>query len=181
MKSFLNVIALGLLVLVGCSSEDPKSEGKAQESTRESAGLPESVFLARTPDGAKPLSEVKGKAKDGDEVKFTARIGGRKKPFVEGRAVMVVIDPALPSCADNADDACPVPWDYCCETQEDLAANTATVQFVDDGGKPLSVSLKGQRGLKELDWVTVVGIVEKTETGGLFVVNATGLFVNKEG
>ncbi len=179
MKRCLTILILVPLVFFGCSSEEAGSGKAGQEQA--SASLPDGVLLAKKPGGAQPLADVKGSAKKGDEVKFNARVGGRKKPFVDGRAVMVVIDPSLPSCADNEGDSCPIPWDYCCETQEILAANTATVQFLDDAGKPLTLSLKGQMGLKELDWITIVGKVENRDDAGLFVVNATGLFIEKKG
>ncbi len=167
-------LALAVLLSVGCSSE--KAETTAELSF---AALPAGFLLPTAPEGAKPLIEVKSTAKAGDEVAFECRIGGRSAPFVESRAVMVVIDPSLPSCADNPGDSCPAPWDYCCETKDTLIAATATVQIVDAAGKPILGTLKGNQGLAPLARVTVVGKVKENETGR-FVVNATGVFIDKE-
>jgi hypothetical protein len=95
--------------------------------------------------------------------------------------MMVVIDPAIPSCADNEGDTCKTPWDYCCETPDDLVRGKATVQFVGADGKPLALSLKGQNGLDPLVTVTVVGTVAERDDSGMFVVNATGVHVAKKG
>lgn len=175
MKSIVSMIVIAALVSAGCSSES--TDDAAAAGGQASSGLPEALLLDAEPAGAEPLASVKQSAKQGDAVKFQARIGGRAKPFVDGRAVMVVIDRALPSCADNKGDLCPVPWDFCCETQETILSNTATVQFVDDSGKPLKLSVKGQHGLEELAAVTVVGKVESKDDSGQFVVNATGIYV----
>jgi len=165
-------LLLAFTVVLGCTAEAPSDD---LAST-----LPSSFFLKATPANAKPLIEVKASAKAGDEVAFKCRIGGRAEPFVDGRAIMVVIDPSLPSCADNPGDSCPKPWDYCCETQETLVASTATVQLVDGKGNPLKSSLKDNSGLSVLAWITVVGkVAENAE--GRFVVNATGVFVEKQG
>ena len=165
-----------LLVAVGCGGSDGSSGANDPKNT-----LPNGFFLTASPAGAQPLSEVKKSANAGDDVVFRCRIGGRKAPFVDGRAIMIVIDPALPSCADNKGDTCPVPWDYCCETPETLVANTATVQLVGNDGKPLKSSLENNNGLSPLAWITVVGNVAEKDASGRFVVNAQGVFVEKQG
>jgi hypothetical protein len=144
--------------------------------------LPASAFLAAAPAGAKPLPEVKKSAKKGDTLTFVARIGGRLEPFVAGRAMMIVIDTTIPSCAEMGDeDHCPTPWDYCCEPKDSLTAGTATVQFVGTDGKPLAVSIQGLGGLEPLATVTVTGVVAEKDESGVFVVNATGVHVAKKG
>lgn len=171
---------LCLIACFGCTSESTDGAKPGDDSNSGDAQLPDGVFLAAKPDGAQPLAQVKSSAKKGDDVTFDARIGGRAEPFVAGRAIMVVIDPSLPSCADMEEDHCPVPWDYCCESPESLTTNTATVQFVDADGKPLALSLENQKGLKPLEWITVQGRVANKEES-LFVVNVSGVFVGKGG
>jgi len=174
--TILLLLLASTLSLPGCGSGD--ADSPPPEAT--GSPLPDTLFLDREPDGARPLRAVKESARPGDEVTFRARIGGREKPFADDRAVMVVIDPSLPSCADVEGDSCPVPWDYCCETPESLVANTATVQLVDADGEPLAASLEGRDGLDKLAWITVVGTVQNKDDTGLFVVNASGLFVDRD-
>src|SRR5205085_1318727 len=100
--------------------------------------------LSAAPAGDKPVEDVKASAKPGDAVAMRGRIGGGTEPFVEGRAVFTLVGRALPSCSDNMGDACKTPWDYCCETAEDIATHAATVQVVDAAGAPLRLDLKGQ-------------------------------------
>ena len=185
----LAFLAVLLALAVGCSSGDSSSgnddangsvDSNAGEATGTESASAAPLLLKAKPQGAKSLAAVKESASVGDEVAFEARIGGRSEPFVENRAVMVVIDPSLPSCADNG-GACPIPWDYCCEAPATLVANTATVQWVDDEGRPRDGSLKGRGGLEELAWITVVGEVAMKDDSGVFVVNATGVFLDKKG
>lgn len=169
------------LLAAGCTGEKG-SATVTPPGAASAASLPEGAILASPPAGAKPLPDVKQSAKKGDTVTFVARIGGRLDPFVKGRAMMVVIDPKIPSCADmGEEDHCPSPWDYCCESQESITRGTATVQFVGADGKPLAVSIEGQSGLEPLATVTITGVVAEKDEGGTFVVNATGVHVAKKG
>ena len=172
---------LGLLIavlalgggLVGCSE---KKAGKGGSGEAE-VSFPEGLILASPPANAKGLGEVKKSASAGDTVTFKARIGGTTDCFIDGRAAMIVVDPALESCDQIHGDACETPWDYCCEPEESLTANTATVQIVDAAGSPLDLSLKGKHGMEELKTITVVGKVAQKNDEGLMVVNATGVHV----
>ncbi len=181
----IGTLGLGILLLalaVGCSSGDTSSDTPDANNDANAGGMDTAaLFLEAKPEGAKPLASIKESAKVGDQVAFEARVGGRGEPFVDNRAVMVVIDPSLPSCKDRHGDVCPIPWDYCCEAPESLVANTATVQWVGDDGTPQPLSLKGQGGLAELAWITVVGEVTMKDDSGLFVVNAKGVFLEKQG
>src|SRR5262245_24309068 len=112
--------------------------------------------LASEPAGAKGVSEVrKAAGRDGDEVVVVGRIGGRAKPFVEGRAAFTIVDPALKPCGE--DEGCPTPWDYCCVANEDLAAATVLVRFVTADGQPVAQGARDLLGVKELQTVVVRG------------------------
>ncbi len=93
----------------------------------------------------------------------------------EGVATFIMMDPAIPSCADNEGDGCPTPWDYCCETPETIMSNSATVQIVGADGAALKTDLK-KAGLAPLDEVIVVGTVAEKNAEGVLVVKATGVF-----
>ena len=170
---------LSLLALPGCPADSPSGAGGAAPAADGAAGaggFPRTLLLSARPEGAKPLTQVKASAKVGDEVVFEARIGGRVKPWVEGRAVMVVIDPALVACSEmDMDDGCKTPWDYCCESTETLTTNTATVQVSGTGGRPLPLGLEGHGGLKALDRIVVAGVVTVKDEGA-FAVEARGIF-----
>ncbi|MHC4391247.1 MAG: hypothetical protein ACYTFT_02675 [Planctomycetota bacterium] len=167
---------LSLIALAGCPADSPAGGGGAAPSVVGAGGFPPTLLLSARPDGAKPLTQVRTGAKVGDEVVFEARVGGRVKPWVEGRAVMVVIDPALVPCSEmDMEDGCDTPWDYCCESTETLTTNTATVQVSGTGGRPLPLGLEGHGGLKALDRIVVTGVVTVKDEGA-FAVDARGIF-----
>ena len=166
----VSAIAL-LFTLIGCTTNtDPVTS----EASREEASVV--PILSTPPNDALPISELKRTAKKGDTVTFVARIGGKDPAFVEGRAMMVVIDPKIPSCADMGEEACcETPWDYCCEPRDSLKAGTVSVQITGDDGRPLTTDLKGKHGLNELVTVTIVGVVSEKNHDGLMVIDATGI------
>jgi hypothetical protein len=139
--------------------------------------VPADLFVTDAPEGATGVAAAKGSAKEGERVVLRGRIGGARAPFTAERAVFTVIDPGLPSCADNPEDTCDTPWDYCCEPKERILANAATVQVVDASGAPLKAGLQGAGGLEPLREVVVVGIVARRDDAGAFVVNAEKVYV----
>lgn len=159
-----------LLLLAGCGSGEPETPVAAA-----AVALPDSLFLAAAPAEVPTLIEAKATARVGDEVRFVARVGGRRDPFVADRAVMIVVDPSLPSCDEIEGDNCPMPWDYCCETPADLLKASATVQVSDAAGAPLACGLRGAGGIEPLRHVTIVGRVLEADDSGLFVVEAVGI------
>jgi len=175
------VLALG--ALLGCSENRGKetpATGRSggQPAAAGAAALPADLFASEAIEGAKPVGELKAANPKG-EVVLRGRIGGRADAFVNGAAVFLVVDPALKSCADLHEDpgACKTPWDYCCEPQDSLLANIATVQIVDQAGKPLRTAVDGQHGLKPLAEVIVAGEVVPQEDGGPLIVNARRIYV----
>jgi hypothetical protein len=169
-----SALLAGLLALAGCEkSPSPPARPAAAGSA---AALPPNLFLTSAPADAKPLEEAKQAAKPGDPITLRGRIGGSESPFVDGRAVFTIVGPGLKACADNPEDTCKTPWDYCCENAKDIAAHSATVQIVDAAGQPLKLSLKGQHDLKELAECTIVGKVAQAD-GPVLVVNAAGIYV----
>lgn len=141
------------------------------------APLPSGFFVEKQPESAKDVSEVRktGTLKAGDEVVLRGRIGGSKEPFVAGRAVFTLMGRGIKACNENPDDKCSKPWDYCCETKEEILVNSVTVQVVDAKGQILRTDMKGRRGLKELSEMVVVGKVASAD-GKAVVVNATAVY-----
>lgn len=142
------------------------------------APLPNGFFVEKQPENVKDVSEVRkaGALKAGDEVVLRGRIGGSKQPFVAGRAVFTLMGRGLKACNENPGDKCSKPWDYCCETKEDILANSVTVQVVDAKGQILRTDMKGRRSLKEMSEMVVVGKVASAD-GKAVVVNATTVHV----
>jgi len=142
------------------------------------SALPESFFASAGIENAKDVSDARkaGGMKVGDDVVLRGRIGGSKSPFAAGRAVFTLIGRGLKACSENPGDACKQPWDYCCETREDILANSITVQVTDEEARVLRTDMKGRRGLKELSEVVIVGKVAVANTKSL-VVNATRMYV----
>ena len=85
-------------------------------------------------------------------------------------AVFVMMDPVVPCCKDMG-TACAKPWDYCCETQESITRNSATVQLVGDAGTPMAIDL-GVHGFEPLDEVVGVGTVAPRPNEAVFIIQA---------
>jgi len=161
----------------GDQSSSGDGAGSATNINAQASLFPAGLFLVDLPADAKDVKSAKAAAKPGDRVVIRGRIGGSLEPFVEGRAIFTLMDKALPACSDNPDDHCTTPWDYCCESPEDIALHAATIRVVGPDGAPLRAGLKGEGGLKELSEVVVVGEVAEDSEGGNLVVNAVGMYV----
>lgn len=179
--------ALGVVVaLAGCGGGETApdgagSAGKTPATTQQTNGLPASVWLKAKPAGVQTLTKAKASAEAGERVAFEAQVGGRAKVYVPGRAIVLVADPALRDCGETEDDHCPTPWDYCCEDPAALKAGTAAIQFVDESGSPLHVSLEGMDEFKELNTMYVTGVVHDRDDEGTFTVNVDGVFIERAG
>jgi hypothetical protein len=83
------------------------------------------------------------------------------------------VDPKLQLCTDG----CKTPWDFCCDSQEEIAANAATIQVVDAEGKVIRTAINGHKGIKPGAEVVVAGTVAKRDTPAVLVVNAEKIWV----
>lgn len=150
--------------------------GKSGEPT---AAVAESLLppaLFGTVEGvALGVAEARETAQDGDQLVLRGWIGGRVEPFVENRAIFLLVDDSLPLCQDT----CKTPWDLCCSPGEKIRANTVTVQIADEAGQPLRASLRGQGGLSPAAGVVVAGTVRR-DGDALFLVNAERIAVQSQ-
>jgi hypothetical protein len=162
-------VILGVGSFVGCGTSPSPSTGAAPSA--EGAAY----RLATEPTGARGVREVRADAKDQDEIAVVGRIGGDANPWIEGQAAFLVVDTSLKPCNEQDDDACPTPWDYCCDA-DTLAESKAMVKIVDESGKPLAIDARKLLGLKELQTVVVHGRANRDESGNLTVL-ADGVFV----
>jgi hypothetical protein len=166
------LLLIPVLVLAGVACERKTAQTPSRPSV---AVLPDTLFVNTEPPGAQPVEEVKKTAKVGDTVTISGRIGGSREPFVAERAVFTIVGPGIPACSDVEGDACESPWDYCCESKEDIAAHAATIQVVGSNGMPIPESLRDAHGIKELSTVVVVGTVVMAD-GPNLVINATQIY-----
>lgn len=168
MKVCLSLVLVALaMATVGCQSKDI---GSPTAGSNQSG----SAYLADSePAGAMPVGEARAKSEDGQEVTLVGLIGGSSKPFVEGLAAFTIVDPKVPYCA--ADEGCPTPWDYCCQTDA-VKDNIATIKLVDESGKPVATSARDLLKVKELSTVVVKGKAKRDEQGNLTVA-ANQVFV----
>ena len=159
-----------LIAISGCSSNE--SEAPAQpETTTSAASQGPSWLLTSAPASAVSVVEAKANAKEGDQVVIVGRIGGRAAPIGADSPVFTIVDLELEYCGQNNDDACGTPWDYCCETPDTIASNSATVQVLGDGMiNPVAA------GLEALDEVILVGTVGPRPNDQVFTIQATGVY-----
>lgn len=162
---FSSVLLAGLM-LVGCGGD----EAAQGEPTASSAAW----RLADAPGDAVDVAAAKASVAEGDSIVVRGRIGGRMEPISPDSGVFVIMDPAVPSCADMPGDACQTPWDYCCETPQSITANAATVQLRDAEGNPVRLA---SGALTPLSEVIVTGTVAPRPNSDTLMIHATGVHV----
>jgi hypothetical protein len=134
-------------------------------------------FLEKEPKKAKGVITVRKEAENGEEVFVVGRIGGRTNPWVKGAAAFSIVDEAVKSCDQIPGDACPTPWDYCCEVG--LPEKTLFVSFVDDGGKIVKKDARQLLKVRELQTVVIKGKVKRDKSNNVSI-QATSLYVRPE-
>ena len=103
---------------------------------------------------------------------------GNDNPIIQSRALLTLGDPTrIDSCDLKPGDECPTPWDVCCADPDVVRASIATIQVLDEHGKPVKAGLRGVGGLQELSNLIVVGEVAQGSNADNFLVNATGIHV----
>lgn len=163
------------LLLAGCGGEqeNPQASAPAEDG---STALSETIVLAEAPPEATPVGQARQKFQPEQAIAVVGQVGGTLKPISESFASFVIADEEVYFCDEMPEDHCSTPWDACCENPDKLAANRASVVFVDGEGQPLRGNLKDSLGLAELDKVAVKGKVAPESTPGNLVIHATGLY-----
>jgi hypothetical protein len=156
------LFALGLFI-------ERSASASGAETTREKGFL-----LKKEPEDAKQVKAIREKAKNGEAVVVVGRIGGRTNPWVKGTAAFSIVDSSLKSCDQIEGDACPTPWDYCCEA--DINKSTLLVAFVDDAGKIVKKDARQLLKVKELQTVVVQGKVKRDKSNNVSLL-ASKLYV----
>lgn len=176
----LTTIALttAALLLTACGgSEDPASTTGADTSATNAQRITQTAWLsdADPPYDWLDVGQARMLVEEGEEIKVRGRIGGRVQAMTEGSPVFLLADKGLPHCGEKEHDSCPTPWDYCCETPETINKNLATVQIVDEEGRPVTDDLR-EAGLSELDDLVIVGIVGPRPTRDVLTIKATSVY-----
>jgi hypothetical protein len=156
------LLALGLYAV-------PTPAASGAEAAREKGFL-----LKEEPKDAKEVKAIREKAKHGEAVVVVGRIGGRTNPWVKGTAAFSIVDSSLKSCDQIEGDACPTPWDYCCEA--DINKSMLFVAFVDDAGKIVKKDARQLLKVKELQTVVVQGKVKRDKANNVSLL-ASKLYV----
>ena len=170
------VLASLVMVLTGCGGEQSPQAAGPSGSTGEQA-VKASWKLDSPPADVKDVKTVKDEAKEGDTVVMRGVVGGRVEPITPSHGLFIVVDPALPSCADKEDDHCPTPWDYCCEPSDSLTANAATVQLRDADGQAIALQ---DGDISPLDIVIVHGKVGPRPNEQTLMVLADEIYVEPD-
>lgn len=187
MKSRLIVsMLLALIAIAGCQQEQA-AESHSHDHSRghatseaEDFTLPEGIDASQyvldvEPDGGQDVIAARESTQDNEDIVIVGRIGGGEHPWVEGRAAFSIVDPSLKACSDIPGDGCPVPWDYCCETDK-LPTSSALITVVDENGDVVKADARALLKVKELSTVVVRGRAKVDDEGNLMVL-ATGVFV----
>ena len=175
--TFKSIVLLSSLLtfVSGCGQSEPPQPESSHTQTP--PALPQELLVNQIPPGAQPIGKIKTTASEGDEVVMRVVIGGRKKPIVKDRAVMMVVDTSVYNHCLKEGDGCPTKWDYCCASAEDLQRHSATVMITDDSGQPLKIDLENSTDLKPLTTMVVQGKVGPRPDPLALVVSASNIFV----
>jgi hypothetical protein len=159
-----------LLVIVaalvcGCNGGGSPPTQAAKDGRASSSGA--RYLLDTEPAGAKGVMEARKAARDGDEIVVTGRIGGSPEPFVKGRAAFTIVDSTLVPCNEKEGDTCATPWDYCCNSKDDLARASVLIKLIDAQGQAVAQDARDLLGVKPLKTVVVVGRAKRDREGNL--------------
>lgn len=172
---------LGIVASIGFTSCSDKNDETSSDPTNKSESIDLTKFILKEePADAVDIFDLRTTATSGNSVTFKGKIIGAEKVFIDDLAVMIMGDPKkLTSCDLRDGDGCQQPWDVCCDLPKDRKASILTVQILDSSGKPLKKGLKGLAGIKELNHLTITGVVDKSSTKDNMLINATGIFVQQ--
>lgn len=133
-------------------------------------------LLEKEPKNSQQVNAIREKAKDGEDVFVTGRIGGRENPWIKDTAAFSIVDTSRKSCDQNPGESCPTPWDYCCEA--DIAKSTLVVKFADESGKLVRKDARELLGVKELQTVVIQGKVKRDKDNNVSLT-ASKIYVKK--
>ncbi len=173
------ITSLGIVASMALISCSDKKDQASSDPAKNSEDIDLTKFILKEePADAVDIFDLRTTATAGNSVTFKGKVIGANQVFIDGLAVMIMGDPKkLTSCDLRPGDDCKRPWDVCCDLPKDKKSSILTVQIVDSSGRPVKKGLKGLAGIKELNHLTITGIVDKSSTKDNMLINATGIFV----
>lgn len=169
MKS--NLILSSAVFALALSACGEKSEVAAPADPRV-----EAIFVAAEPAGAISVIEARKNLAPGTGITVIGRVAGAMEPFSKDFATLVLADDTVMTCDREPGDSCPTPWDACCVDPKVLAASRLSVQVNGADGQPIDATLKGVKGLKELDQIVIQGKVAPGSNAENLIVEASAIF-----
>jgi len=164
-------------MLTSCGGKDKQPENTTVPDSASSRAL-DSILLSEAPEGAITITEARKRPTPGTKVIVSGKVMGNDNPIIQSRALLTLGDPTrLDSCDLIPGDECQTPWDVCCADPDVVRASIATIQVIDENGKPVKAGLRGIGGLQELSKLIVIGEVADGSNENNFLVNATGIHV----
>jgi hypothetical protein len=163
------------MILSACSPAPEATEKVISDTNLKS----QIQLLEMKPADAINVKTARATLKPGDKAVVFGQIGGLTEPFLDGHAGFVMGDTDIEFCDEMGDDHCSKPWDACCEDPDLLKVSRASVQFVDDSGDVIAQGMEGFAGLAGLSHVIVTGEVASTSTPDNLIINANGLYIQK--
>ncbi len=179
MSRLLTAYTLGFLVCftIGCG-DSPVVESLTPSTDRQQPLDANRYVLKEEPAGAVGVMAAREQSQNMDKIVVVGRVGGRKDPWIDGRAAFMVIDAAMTIVADGEDsEEGQVCMDDCCASLR--AESTTLVKIVDDRGKPLAVDARELLDADVNDMVVVKGVVQRDKEGGTFTIAASGVYVRR--
>ena len=168
------VLATLAIALTGCGGDG--STTTATSPTPEKTAAAQALLLPEAPATPIPIGQARREASPGQEIVVVGKIGGTLDPIADRYASFVIADEDVYFCDEMPDDPCDTPWDACCEDPEKLAANRATVLFLDGSGLPHELDLEEAIQLSGLERVIVEGVVSPDSTAENLVIHAKGMY-----
>lgn len=131
------------------------------------AELPAGLFVTTPPANAVEVIAARTTPQPGAAITVTGVVGGRQKPFVDGRGIFTIMDRSL-LCTTG----CGSSWSGCGLPPEQLRSGVATVQIAGADGKPLAAAIDGVGGLVPGATVVVSGTVATGSSDKALIVTA---------
>ena len=157
--SVLVVLLVSAVAVVGCA----KSESLT--------AIDPQFLLPSEPASSIGVLDFKEKAKAGESVSVSGRVGGGIKPWIEGRAAFLLVDNNAPLPSAECGPDCP----HCAA---EIAASSTVVKFLDNDGKMIAIVSRQLLGIKEQEEVVVSGVAKRDEKGNVAIM-ASGIFIKR--
>ncbi len=132
--------------------------------------LPAGLVVTTAPANPIEVTAARAAPQPGATITVAGVIGGRTKPFVDGRGIFTIMDRSL-LCGSG----CGSSWSGCSLPPEELRGGLATVQIAGADGKPLAAAIEGVSGLVPGAVVMVTGTIAAGSSDKNLLITAKSL------